>query len=294
MRATRPTEAARPRTTTPTPAATGTRVRDRCVPRGRLRGIEPRRLQRWQCLHGRQLQSGDGSCTSTGDDTNTCSDGNACTQTDACVSGACVGSNPVFCADDGNACTDDACNPADGSCTHPTDNTNTCSDGNACTQTDTCVSGACVGSNPIVCNDGNACTDDSCNTGNGNCIYTSDDTNACSDGEPVHADRCLPGGRVRRGRTFWCATTTTSAPRMHAMRRPAASRAPPISPGRDSRRRAWTAATSWSWRMRGMRVRETRGTTTPPTSIRSRRHPAYCVDLGRLPLFMNSFGQTCP
>jgi hypothetical protein len=48
---------------------------------------------------------------------------------------------PVVC-DDGNPCTDDACDPVVG-CVFTPDNTNTCSDGNACTN-DVCQGGACV------------------------------------------------------------------------------------------------------------------------------------------------------
>jgi subtilisin-like proprotein convertase family protein len=48
---------------------------------------------------------------------------------------------PVTC-DDGNPCTDDACDPVLG-CVHTNNDSNTCSDGNACTN-DVCVGGACV------------------------------------------------------------------------------------------------------------------------------------------------------
>ncbi len=37
-----------------------------------------------------------------------------------------------------------------------------CSDGTVCTQTDSCQSGTCTGSNPLDCNDNNGCTADSC------------------------------------------------------------------------------------------------------------------------------------
>lgn len=37
-----------------------------------------------------------------------------------------------------------------------------CDDGNACTQTDVCQAGQCVGSNPLSCNDNNICTQDTC------------------------------------------------------------------------------------------------------------------------------------
>ena len=101
-------------------------------------------------------------CVNAPDNTNTCSDGNACTQADACVAGQCLGANPVLC-NDSNACTDDACNPASGQCVFTNDNSNACTDGDACSQTDSCQAGQCVGSNPVLCEDSNACTDDACN-----------------------------------------------------------------------------------------------------------------------------------
>jgi hypothetical protein len=69
-----------------------------------------------------------------------CSDGNACTSGDQCAGGQCQGS-PVVC-NDSNPCTDDSCNPGTG-CVYTPDNTNTCSDADACTR-DACVNGACV------------------------------------------------------------------------------------------------------------------------------------------------------
>lgn len=45
----------------------------------------------------------------------TCSDGQACTTADTCQAGACVG-GPLLDCDDGNACTQDSCNPGSGLC----------------------------------------------------------------------------------------------------------------------------------------------------------------------------------
>jgi hypothetical protein len=56
--------------------------------------------------------------------------------TDACLNVTC---------DDGNPCTDDACNSVDGQCSFANDDTNSCSDGNACTSGDACSAGACIG-----------------------------------------------------------------------------------------------------------------------------------------------------
>src|SRR5262249_50719633 len=56
-------------------------------------------------------------------------------------------------------------------CAHPVfaDGT-TCNDGNLCTQTDTCQSGTCIGTNPVVCAAQDQChTVGTCATGTGVC-----------------------------------------------------------------------------------------------------------------------------
>ena len=137
--------------------------------------------------------TGNGQCVSTNDDSNTCTDGDGCSQTDTCQAGQCVGSNPVLC-EDSNACTDDACNPETGQCLFIPDASSTCSDGNACTQTDACVAGQCLGSSPVVCDDGKACTDDACDPANGQCVSTNDDSNTCTDGDAcTQTDTCQAG-----------------------------------------------------------------------------------------------------
>jgi hypothetical protein len=44
-----------------------------------------------------------------------------------------------------------------------------CNDGNACTMTDTCQSGACIGADRLDCDDGDGCTADSCDA-MGGCV----------------------------------------------------------------------------------------------------------------------------
>jgi len=100
-----------------------------------------------------------------------CNDSNACT-TDTCVSCVCyndpnyvVGveccdpaTGDVMIIDDGNLCTDDACNETTGVPTH-TNNTDPCDDDNGCTINDTCDGGACAGDdvNEIACDDAADC-----------------------------------------------------------------------------------------------------------------------------------------
>ena len=114
----------------------------------------------------------------TADNANSCSDGNVCNGTESCSAGTCVPGTALTC-NDNKPCTDDSCNPATG-CVYANDNTNTCSDGNACTTADTCVNGACVGGPAPTCNDNNPCTDDSCSAATG-CVYTADNANPCAD-----------------------------------------------------------------------------------------------------------------
>jgi hypothetical protein len=122
-----------------------------------------------------------------------CSDDNVCTTNDTCAGGACVPGGPLDC-NDGDACTDDACDAITG-CTH-TNNTNACNDGNACTSNDHCTNDVCAGT-PIDCNDGNGCTDDGCDPATG-CTHTSnndpcDDGSACTTGDACAGGACVGG-----------------------------------------------------------------------------------------------------
>jgi hypothetical protein len=80
-----------------------------------------------------------------------CDDGDACTQTDACQGGVCVGESPVICK--ATSChLPGVCNPTTGECSQTVAPDGTpCDDGNACSQTDVCHGGACVGENPLIC-----------------------------------------------------------------------------------------------------------------------------------------------
>lgn len=99
-------------------------------------------------------------------DGTSCSDGDNCTESDVCTAGSCGGS-PKICADTGNACTVNTCNPSNGAC--EVQNTGgSCDDGNQCTHSDSCGGGSCSGtpfsnSASEPCDDGNASTcDDVC------------------------------------------------------------------------------------------------------------------------------------
>lgn len=125
-----------------------------------------------------------------------CDDGNVCTD-DACdaATGKCTWTNHVgSCTDDLESCTEDVCDA--GVCKHnaAADNAACDPDANDCTL-DVCKTGKCshprdlASTDPLCkctkdedCNDGKECTDDKCDVPTGVCTSTNDDTNTCSDG----------------------------------------------------------------------------------------------------------------
>lgn len=117
---------------------------------------------------------------------------------DSCATAICQGT-PRNC-DDGNACTDDACNPASG-CVHA-NNTAPCNDGNACTTNDTCGGGTCHGAPASNCDDGNPCTDDSCNPSSG-CV-NANNTIPCNDGNACTTGDTCGGGTCNGGPPMSC------------------------------------------------------------------------------------------
>ncbi len=118
-----------------------------------------------------------------------CNDGDACTVGDQCVDGVCVGGDEQVC-DDGNICTDDACDPVKG-CVH-LGNDGECDDGNACTTGDYCDEGLCVSVGMLSCDDENICTSDQCFPVVG-CQHSAI-AGPCDDGNPCTAgDLCING-----------------------------------------------------------------------------------------------------
>ncbi|HVU51172.1 MAG TPA: hypothetical protein VHL80_10825 [Polyangia bacterium] len=129
-----------------------------------------------------------------------CDDGNACTQTDTCVAGVCTGGNPVACAPLDQCHAAGTCNPATGTCTNPTKSDGApCSDGNACTQTDTCVAGVCTGGVPLTCAALDQChVAGVCDPGTGACSNPAKTDGAlCNDGDAcTQTDTCVAGACV--------------------------------------------------------------------------------------------------
>jgi hypothetical protein len=91
-------------------------------------------------------------------DGSACNDGNACTTGETCQAGVCQGGTPVVCTASDQCHVAGTCDPATGICTNPAKlNGTACNDGNACTQSDACQAGVCVGSNPVVCTASDPC-----------------------------------------------------------------------------------------------------------------------------------------
>lgn len=131
-----------------------------------------------------------------------CDNGDPCTLSDTCSLGACQAGTPVDCTSLDNTCNVGVCNSITGVCETATANEGgACDDSDVCTESDTCVLGACVGT-PIPgcetcvlasdCNDNDPCTNDSCHPA-GICIFNNN-TAPCDDGDAcTQGDTCSVG-----------------------------------------------------------------------------------------------------
>ena len=95
-----------------------------------------------------------------------------------CYDGECLGDQCY--TDEGcidlNPCTLDICDIPTGTCSH-NPNHDLCDDGDPCNGIEVCEirifgGGGCASPDPVICDDGVACTEDSCNTNDGNCVFT--------------------------------------------------------------------------------------------------------------------------
>ena len=132
-----------------------------------------------------------GRCVVAATPERACDDGLDCTSDDQCDTlGQCRGT-PVVC-DDGDPCTDEACEPDKGCVANPAPG-RACDDGDGCTLGDACdEAGVCIGSTK-TCDDGDPCTVDTCDPVAG-CRNEPGDGLACDDGDACTlADRCQAG-----------------------------------------------------------------------------------------------------
>jgi hypothetical protein len=141
-----------------------------------------------------------GGCSNLPDD-GACDDLNPCNGVEVCSPGVgCEDGMPVDC-DDGVACTADACNPLDGTCTNDPDDA-ACPPSALCAGAPFCdPTAGCVVTAPPSCNDGVDCTVDACDPATGACIHVLEDAR-CSDGVFCNGDEvcdgtldCIPGLR---------------------------------------------------------------------------------------------------
>jgi RHS repeat-associated protein len=106
-----------------------------------------------------------------------------------------------------------------------------CNDGNACTQTDTCQSGACVGGNPVTCQASDSChVAGTCNSTTGTCSNpaaangtTCNDGNACTQTDACQAGVCTGANPVTCTASDACHTAGTCDPTTGACSNPVAA-----------------------------------------------------------------------
>ena len=90
-------------------------------------------------------------------------------------------------------CLEAWCDPITGYCDIiPVEDGTFCDDDDACSQSDSCVEGECVGAVPLICIDGNPCTDDLCDPTEG-CLYTPNEAPCNDDDACTYWDLCVDG-----------------------------------------------------------------------------------------------------
>jgi RHS repeat-associated protein len=160
-----------------------------------------------QCHSAGRCDPATGACTNpVSQDGTACNDGNPCTRNDTCQAGTCAGGSAVTCTALDQCHDMGTCNPATGACTNPFKSDGTaCDDGNACTLTDTCQLGICIGSGAVTCVASDQChAPGACNPSTGTCSAQTakpngtacDDGNACSHGDTCQGGVCNAGNNV--------------------------------------------------------------------------------------------------
>ncbi len=154
-------------------------------------------------------------------DGSVCDDANTCTARDRCQSGACVGFDAVVCAPLSQCHVAGTCDPVTGACSNPekADNSN-CNDGNACTVTDKCQAGECVGAAPVMCTASDQCHDVGvCDSTTGICSKPAkqngvqcNDANPCTLGDACQNGVCAPSGQKVCVATDGCHAAGTCDP----------------------------------------------------------------------------------
>ena len=123
-----------------------------------------------------------------------CNDGNACTQTDTCENGVCTGMSPVVCSAIDQCHAPGFCDSTTATCSNPAKpGGSSCDDGNKCTPTDTCQSGACVPGTPTTCTALDQCHDPgTCAPATGTCSNPAKQDGAPCTGGTCQSAACVP------------------------------------------------------------------------------------------------------
>ncbi len=109
------------------------------------------------------------------------------------------GEKPGVCAALSQCHLPGTCDKETGACSNPEKpKSAACNDGNACTATDTCQAGACVGAGQVACTAADQCHDVGvCSSATGVCSKPAKQNGVqCDDGQSVHQRRRLPGRRL--------------------------------------------------------------------------------------------------
>jgi hypothetical protein len=171
-------------------------------------------------------------------------DGTPCGTNHVCKAGACVAcTSGASCTPNGNVCQTGTTSCATGqqTCAPAGNVTNgtVCDDGNACTQTDSCQSGTCTGSNPIVCAASDQChTAGICDTSTGKCSnpaatngFTCDDGNACTQTDSCQSGTCTGSNPIVCSASDQCHTAGNCDTSTGKCSNPAATNSTPCNTG---------------------------------------------------------------
>ena len=123
----------------------------------------------------------------------TCSDG-LLKKRRTCVSGQCASGGGTQSCDDGNPCTDDACDAAGNACL-AINNAKPCAaarcEGSIYHAGAACEGGTCPSQVPVDCAGANPCTDDGCDVAQGGCTSKPVSGGACGSGGECQAGQCV-------------------------------------------------------------------------------------------------------
>ncbi len=128
-----------------------------------------------------------------------CADSDTCNGVETCQAGVCTAGTPVTCTALDECHNIGTCDSATGLCDNPVKaNGSSCNDNNACTETDTCQSGTCIGQ-AVTCTALDECHDiGTCNSATGMCDNPAkangsscNDNDACTETDTCQSGTCI-------------------------------------------------------------------------------------------------------